>query len=118
MADFFTGLSYGDQLEAGLATHGAADPEVWNAMLRKDADEARLAQQVRQFGEGHGQEPLATQQGDGAQPAPFAWLEGATVTRVAALQPRLQPKPKPGAGAHGVTPGGRSASALKAMSFP
>jgi hypothetical protein len=44
MADLFTGLSYGDQLEVGLATHGAADPEVWNAMLRKDADEARLAQ--------------------------------------------------------------------------
>ena len=43
MADFFSGLSYGDQLEAGLATHGAADPEVWNEMLRKDADEARLA---------------------------------------------------------------------------
>ena len=41
MADFFSGLSYGDQLEAGLATHGAADPEVWNAMLRKDADDAR-----------------------------------------------------------------------------
>ena len=68
MADFFTGLSYGDQLETGLATHGVADPEVWNAMLRKDADEVRLAQQVRQFGEGHGQEPLTTQQGDGAQP--------------------------------------------------
>ena len=54
MADFFSGLSYGDQLEAGLATHGAADPEVWNEMLRKDADEARLAQQVKLHGEGHG----------------------------------------------------------------
>ena len=68
MADFFSGLSYGDQLEAGLATHGAADPEVWNEMLRKDADEARLAQQVTLHGEGHGQQPLATQAGEGSAP--------------------------------------------------
>ena len=42
--------------------------QVRTYLLRKDADEARLAQQVRQFGEGHGQEPLSTQQGDGAPP--------------------------------------------------
>ena len=89
MADFFSGLSYGDQLEAGLATHGAADPEVWNEMLRKDADEARLAQQVTLHGEGHGQQPLATQAGEGSAP-----LVQQDVARAGVLLPEPGKAPK------------------------
>ena len=47
MGDFFTGMTYGDQLEMGTAVVGGGmDYETLNAMIRQEQDERALAAQV------------------------------------------------------------------------
>ena len=48
MGDFFTGMTYGDQLEMGMAiVGGSVDNETLNAMIRQEMDERTLAAQHR-----------------------------------------------------------------------
>ena len=48
MGDFFTGMTYGDQLEMGTAVVGGGmDHETLNAMIRQEMDERALATQVQ-----------------------------------------------------------------------
>ena len=51
MGDFFTGLSYGEQLEMGTAVVGGGmDHETLNAMIRQEQDARALATQVQKYG--------------------------------------------------------------------
>ena len=63
MADWLSGLTYADSMELGLAQHGAGDPEAYNDLLRRDAEDAALTKQVAKYGAGHGQQALTTPQG-------------------------------------------------------
>ena len=65
MADWLSGLTYADSMELGLAQYGPGDPEAYNELLRRDAEDAALAKQVAKYGPGHGQAMMATQQGGG-----------------------------------------------------
>jgi|EP01046_Picozoa_sp_COSAG06_P052055 hypothetical protein len=69
MGDFFTGLSYGDQLEMGTAVvGGGVDYETLNAMLRQEMDERALATQVQKYGPGHGRDAVSQAVAPGATP--------------------------------------------------
>ena len=70
MADFFTGLSYGDQLEMGTAiVGGGMDHETLNAMIRQEQDERALATQVQKYGPGHGRDAVSQAVAPGATPS-------------------------------------------------
>ena len=70
MGDFFTGLSYGDQLEMGTAiVGGGMDHETLNAMLRQEMDERALAAQVQKHGTGHGRDAVSQAVAPGATPS-------------------------------------------------
>jgi hypothetical protein len=70
MGDFFTGLSYGDQLEMGTAiVGGGMDHETLNAMLRQEMDERALALQVQKHGAGHGRDAVSQAVAPGATPS-------------------------------------------------
>ena len=62
MGDFFTGMTYGDQLEMGMAVVGGGmDNETLNAMIRQEMDERALATQVQKHGPGHGRDAVSHQ---------------------------------------------------------
>jgi hypothetical protein len=70
MGDFFTGLSYGDQLEMGTAiVGGGMDTETLNAMIRQEQDARALATQVQKYGPGHGRDVVSQAVAPGATPA-------------------------------------------------
>ena len=70
MGDFFTGLSYGDQLEMGTAiVGGGMDHETLNAMIRQEQDERALATQVQKYGPGHGRDAVSQAVAPGTTPA-------------------------------------------------
>ena len=64
MTDWLSGLSYADSMELGMAQHGAGDPEAYNDLLRRDAEDAALTKQVARYGAGHGQQVAAQQGGE------------------------------------------------------
>eukprot|EP01043_Picozoa_sp_COSAG02_P083963 COSAG02_NODE_21878_length_771_cov_3.691964_1_plen_122_part_00 len=69
MGDFFTGLSYGDQLEMGTTiVGGGMDTETLNAMIRQEMDERALAAQVQKHGAGHGRDAVSQAVAPGATP--------------------------------------------------
>ena len=70
MGDFFTGMTYGDQLEMGTAVVGGGmDHETLNAMLRQEMDERALAAQVQKHGTGHGRDAVSQAVAPGATPS-------------------------------------------------
>ena len=70
MGDFFTGLSYGDQLEMGTAiVGGGMDHETLNAMIRQEQDARALATQVQKYGPGHGRDAVSQAVAPGTTPA-------------------------------------------------
>ena len=70
MGDFFTGLSYGDQLEMGTAVVGGGmDHETLNAMIRQEQDARALATQVQKYGPGHGRDAVSQAVAPGTTPA-------------------------------------------------
>eukprot|EP01046_Picozoa_sp_COSAG06_P055006 COSAG06_NODE_9970_length_1778_cov_16.085170_2_plen_116_part_00 len=71
MGDFFTGLSYGDQLEMGTAIvgGGGVDYETLNAMIRQEQDARALAMQVQKYGPGHGRDAVSQAVAPGATPS-------------------------------------------------
>ena len=69
MGDFFTGMTYGDQLEMGTAiVGGGMDNEALNAMIRQEMDERALAAQVQKHGPGHGRDAVSQAVAPGATP--------------------------------------------------
>ena len=69
MGDFFTGMTFGDQLEMGTAVvGGSVDNETLNAMIRQEMDERALAAQVQKHGSGHGRDAVAQAVAPGATP--------------------------------------------------
>ena len=69
MGDFFTGMTYGDQLEIGTAVVGGGmDHETLNAMIRQEMDERALATQVQKYGPGHGRDAVSRAVAPGATP--------------------------------------------------
>ena len=100
--DFFSGLSYGDQLEMGMASTGASmDPDTYNTMLRQQADEQALAKQVNKYGESHGRDAYAQAVAPGAAPPQESASTPATVQHAGVLLPnpekvrRKDPKKEP-----------------------
>ena len=70
MGDFFTGMTYGDQLEIGTAVVGGGmDYETLNAMIRQEQDERALAAQVQKYGPGHGRDAVSQAVAPGATPS-------------------------------------------------
>ena len=60
MADFFSGMTFGDQLELGTAVVGGGmDRETLNAMIRQEMDERALAAQVQKYGPGHSRDAVS-----------------------------------------------------------
>mgnify|MGYP007078158971 FL=1 len=69
MADFFSGMTFGDQLELGTAVVGGGmDRETLNAMIRQEMDERALAAQVQKYGPGHGRDAVSQAVAPGATP--------------------------------------------------
>ena len=95
MADFFTGLSYGDQLELGTTSLGAGmDHDTLNGMLRAEMDERALTAQVAKYGAGHGRDAVAQQVAPGAAPAGDAPSAATNVARAEVLLPHPDRVPK------------------------
>ena len=96
MADWLSGLTYADSMELGLAQYGAGDPEAYNELLRRDAEDAALAKQVAKYGPGHGQAMMATQQGGGGpNDAPPPVQQDVARAEVLLVDPGQAPKRPP-----------------------
>ena len=87
MADWLSGLTYADSMELGLAQHGAGDPEAYNELLRRDAEDAALTRQVAKYGTGHGQ-----QGGGGPGDAPAGARTDVARAEVLLVDPARAPK--------------------------
>jgi hypothetical protein len=95
MGDFFTGLSYGDQLEMGTAVvGGGVDYETLNAMIRQEQDARALATQVQKYGPGHGRDAVSQAVAPGATPPDGAHVNSTGTASYEVLVPEAGKLPK------------------------